>query len=850
MGPPPQGRPAGPPPGGRPAGPPPGRRHGAPQGPNPRQAPQAGPPRRQGPPSQHGVRPAARNAPPPGARPPGGRPPGPPPRTGGGSGGGNGGQPPRKKPVNKKKSSVWKTVRRTGYTLVALGMVIPVLAFMAAYVVQDVPEPGELQTNQVATVYASDGTSVISKIIPPEGNRTEVTLDQVPVDVRNAVLAAEDRNFYSNPGFSVTGFARAARDNLLGKEDAGGGSTITQQYVKQAVVGTERTITRKLEELVISSKMAREWSKDDILAAYLNTIYFGRGAYGIASASKAYFDKPVEEMTLEEGAVLAASIRLPSMLDPANNPDGALTRWNYVLDGMVAAGTLEQSKRETLEYPPYQPLGQVDNGGGASGPNGHIQTQVLQELSAAGIGETLLNQAGLEITTTIDPKAQAAAVEAARSNLEGQPEKLETAVVSVDPRTGGVRAYYGGEVGHGYDFANAGLQTGSSFKVFGLAAALEQGIPLSAMYDSSEMTVNGIDIGNAGDSTCGTCTIAEALKRSLNTSFYRLMLDLDGGPQAVADMAHQAGIPEEIPGVGPSLVGPNGEAPNNGIVLGQYLSRPLDMASAYATLAASGTYHEPYFVQKVTTSDGTVLLDRSNEKTGQERLDENVADNVTAAMEPIAEYSRNHGLAGGRPSASKTGTAQLGTTGENKDAWMVGYTPSLSTAVWVGTSEGTAIQTSGGASIYGSGLPSDIWKDTMDGALEGTPQEEFPEPGEIAGQAGVPSYTAPAPTTTEAPSSTFQLPTELIPPVRVTPKPVEILPGITIPIPGLVPREPQQAPQNGANSGQGATGDGGAGGPGNSGNDNSYGNGNGNGSPGNGGGADSEADDGQLIPGR
>ncbi|MFD4367035.1 transglycosylase domain-containing protein [Rhodococcus sp. NPDC058521] len=731
----------------------------------------------------------------------------------------------------RKKKSPWRTVRRVAYALVAIGLVVPILAFMAAYVVQDVPEPGELQANQVATIYGSDGSSVISKVVPPEGNRTEVTLDQIPKHVRDAALAAEDRDFYSNPGFSISGFARAARDNVTGADSAGGGSTITQQYVKQTMVGSERTLTRKMKELVISSKMAREWSKDDILAAYLNTIYFGRGAYGIDSAAKAYFNKPVGELSVEEGAVLASSIQLPSLLDPETNPEGAQARWNYVLDGMVSAGTLDAAARSTMQYPAYQPLAEVDNGSGASGPEGLIKNQVLRELGEAGISETLLNTAGLQITTTIDPKMQAAAVDSARSNMEGEPEELTTAVVSVDPRDGGVRAYYGGEDGQGYDFANAGLQTGSSFKVFGLAAALDQGIPLSQMYDSSDLTVNGIEISNAEGATCGTCTIAEALKRSLNTSFYRQMLELDGGPQAVADMAHKAGIPEDIPGVGPSLTGPNGEGPNNGVVLGQYLSRPLDMASAYATLAASGTFHTPHFVQKVTTNDGTVLLDRGTEQTADKRIDDNVADNVTAAMTPIAEYSKNHGLAEGRPSAAKTGTAQLGDSGENKDSWMVGYTPSLSTAVWVGTPDGQPLRNSNGAMIYGSGLPSDIWKDTMDGSLEGTEIEKFPKPGSIGGQAGVPTYSAPAPSTTSAPPSTkLELPTELIPSVTISPKPVEILPGITIPIPGLAPREQQQVPEEpqlgGPESGQ-------AGGPGagqgGNGNGNANGNANGNG---------------------
>ncbi|MGU3436250.1 transglycosylase domain-containing protein [Actinomycetes bacterium M1A6_2h] len=711
----------------------------------------------------------------------------------------SGGEPPDEPPSGgrgalTKKKSKWKVVRRTLYALIALGLVVPVLAFMVAYVVVDVPRPGDIKTDQVATVFASDGSSVLSTIVPPEGNRTDVTIDQIPVYVRDAVLSAEDRDFYTNPGFSVSGFARAARDNVLGKDTAGGGSTITQQYVKNAIVGSERSLTRKMRELVISSKMARQWTKDDILTAYLNTIYFGRGAYGIAAASDAYFGKPVDQLSIEEGAVLAAIIQQPSGLDPENNLAGATERWNYVLDGMVTMGKLDQSQRAAMQYPAWVPSTQADAGDAAdAGPNGLIKNQVLRELSDSGISGQDLNTAGLQITTTIDPKAQQAAVDAVNSNMQGEPAELRTASVSIDPRTGAVKSYYGGADGAGFDFANAGLQTGSSFKVMALAAALDQGIPLSKMFDSSPLTVNGIQISNVEGESCGTCTIAEALKRSLNTSFYRLELALNGGPQAIADMAHKLGIPDEVPGIGKTLVEPDGGPPNNGIVLGQYQSRVLDMASAYATLANSGTYHAPHFVQKVVAADGTVLLDRGAD-AGTQEVSAAVADNVTSAMKPIAAYSNGHNLAGGRQSASKTGTAQLGDTGENKDAWMVGYTPSLSTAVWVGTEQGLPLENSYGGPIYGSGIPSDIWKDTIDGTLEGTPNEQFPNPQPIAGQAGVPTYSAPAPATTTrsaAPSTPAPAAPTFEPPV-VVPSQVEIFPGITIPVPGLAPAEPAQ----------------------------------------------------------
>ena len=384
-----------------------------------------------------------------------------------------------------------------------------------------------------------------------------------------------------------------------------------------------------------------------------------------------------------------------------------------------------------------------------TGPNGLIERQVTKELlDLFDINEQTLNTEGLQITTTIDPKAQEAAEEAVVEYLDGQDPDMRTAVVSIDPRTGGVKAYYGGTDANGFDFAQAGLPTGSSFKVFALVAALQQGMGLGYQVDSSPVTVNGIKITNVEGGGCGTCNIAEALKRSLNTSYYRLMLKLKNGPQDVADAAHQAGIAESFPGVEHTLSEDGkGGPPNNGIVLGQYQTRVLDMASAYATLAASGMYHEPHFVQKVVNAQGQVLFDASTQdNTGEQRIDKAVADNVTSAMQPIAGYSNGHNLAGGRPSAAKTGTNQLGDTGDNRDAWMVGYTPSLSTAVWVGTTEGTKpLENKWGSPVYGSGLPSDIWKSTMDGALEDTDNESFPKPTEIGGYAGVPQAPPPPP---------------------------------------------------------------------------------------------------------
>jgi membrane peptidoglycan carboxypeptidase len=622
--------------------------------------------------------------------------------------------------------------------------------------------------------------------VPPEGNRVDVDINQVPQHVRAAVMAAEDRNFYTNPGFSFTGFARAVKNNIFGSGDTQGGSTITQQYVKNALVGSERAgvggLVRKAKELVISTKMSNEWSKDQVLQSYLNIIYFGRGAYGIGAASQAYFNKPVDQLTVAEGALLAALIQRPSALDPAVDPVASEKRWNWVLDGMVTIGTLSPSDRAQQVFPQTVPPDQARAEDQTSGPNGLIERQVTKELlDLFNIDERTLNTEGLQVTTTIDPRAQEAAENAVSKYMKGQDPEMRAAVVSIDPHTGAVKAYYGGDDANGFDFAQAGLQTGSSFKVFALIAALEQNIGLGYQVDSSPVTVNGIKITNVDGESCGTCSIAQALKQSLNTSYYRLMLKLKNGPVDVAAAAHQAGIAESFPGVDHTLSEDGkGGPPNNGIVLGQYQTRPIDMASAYATIASSGTYHAPHFVQRVVNSQGQVLFDASQQNNaGEKRIPDAVANNTIAAMQPIASYSNGHGLAGGRPSGAKTGTTQLGDTGANKDAWMIGFTPALSTAVWVGTTKGDKpLENKYGSPVYGSGLPSDMWKSTMDNALEGTPSETFPKPTEIGGYAGVPA-PPPAPRPVEAPPNVIQ-------------PSIEVAPGITIPVgpPQTVPAGP------------------------------------------------------------
>ena len=602
---------------------------------------------------------------------------------------------------------------------------IPALLFGFAYTQYDVPEPEELQPSQISTIVAGDGETQLAKLVPPEGNRRQVTLDEIPDYVEGSVLAAEDREFWTNSGFSFTGLGRAVLGKLTGDSTAGGGSTITQQYVKNTLVGDEYSYVRKIRELIYSVKMTNEWSKEEILNAYLNTVYFGRNAYGIEAASNAYFNKDAKDLTVEEGAMLAGLIQSPSVLDPWVDEERSQARWNYVMDGLVEMGELDSAERSQMAFPETRDPSEYSAYTEAPGAYGHIKNQVTGELARVGITEDQLATGGLKVTTTIDMTVQNASTDAAHEQLAVLQEDARAAAVTIDPATGAVRGYFGGDDSNGWDYANSPLQTGSVFKIMALAAALQQGIDLNTYYSSAPYQLPGSQtVTNVGGG-CGSCSIAEALKNSYNTSFLRLQDDLENKMQDTADMAHALGVARSLPGIEKTLT-ENGGTPYEGVVLGQYQSRPLDMATAMATLTNQGVWHQPHFVQKVENAAGEVLYENPTDG-GERRVSANVANNVISAMQPIAAWS-NGALAGGRPSASKTGTTQLGDTGTNKDAWMVGSTPQLATAVWVGTADNTsAIFNQWGGIMYGSDAPTKIWKSILDTSLANVEQQAFPQ---------------------------------------------------------------------------------------------------------------------------
>ncbi|GLZ52810.1 penicillin-binding protein [Actinomycetospora sp. NBRC 106378] len=677
---------------------------------------------------------------------------------------------------------LWRRRRRMGYAMLATCVGVPILTLTLGWLLIPVPNADSAVESQLNTVSFSDGT-VLARVAPGEqGNRQKVSIAQIPLPVQHAVLSAEDRTFYTNSGFDVSGIAKAAWKQVTGGQ--GGGSTITQQYVKNAMVGSEHSYFRKFKELIISAKITQEYSKDQVLEDYLNSIYFGRGAYGIQAASQAYFAKSVDQLTPAEGAMIAGLIQAPSQWDPAVNLQGSQRRWAYVLDGMVSQGWLSAGDRAIATFPMTIPPRKVGNGV-PDDDRGHIYNAVKDELKSLGIDEDALVTEGLQIQTTIDPQKQSDAVDAVRAEMKGKPGNLRTAAVSVDPRTGAILAYYGGDNGSGLDYAQVQKQAGSTFKPFVMLAALQHDPPIGISTQFDGQSVPGKTVRNVEGADCSNCTLKRAMTLSNNVVFTALGNEV--GPQAVADAAHQAGITAKL------------DNPNSGLALGNAEVTPVEMAAAYATFADDGVYHRPHLVQKVTTASGEVLYDGAADQ-GEQRIDPKVARNVTEAMRDVPTYDGAQ-LAGGRIAAGKTGTVQSHLDNQNNDAWMVGYTPSVVASVWVGTDDNTPIQYDDGRPIYGHGIPSDIWQNFMNGAVQGTPKQTF---GEFVPVAGTdPGTTATgegqqATTTTAAPTTASRAPETTssaapTPSAGPAPEPVPVEPGT--PAEGAAPQAPAQQPE-------------------------------------------------------
>ncbi len=614
--------------------------------------------------------------------------------------------------------------RRRGRWLLWLGAVIVgvvavgAIVFAVALARTTVPSPNELTTSEATVVYWADGRTEIGRL--NDSTRRSVPLADVPIDVQHAVLAAEDRGFYEHGGVSPIGIARAVWNNLTGGSTQGG-STITQQYAKNAYLTQARTWDRKVRELLLATKLETVVSKDSILEDYLNTIYFGRGADGIEAAAIAFFGVPASDLSVEQGAVLASMIKSPSRLAPEKDLPALKARWAYVMDAMVEQGWLTAQQRSTAQFPKIKKVRAKDRLGGQVG---FMLTMVEQQLVDLGFDETQIQRGGLQITTTFDQKAQKAATAAVRkAGPDTGTTGLRIGLAAVRPGTGEVVAIYGGRNFIDDQINNATrqfAQAGSTFKPFALAAATEQGIPLSSIWPGdSPSTVDGYTFDNYGNRSYGDVTLLQATQDSINSAYVHLESDI--GVDAVADAAQRAGVPADTPGI---------DQRNLTFVLGTSSPAAVDMATAYATFAARGRHVAPTVVTRVVGSNGGLLYEATPRPDAA--FDTDTADTVTYALtKVVTDGTAFAAQALGRPAAAKTGT-----TDDNKSAWFVGYTPQLATAVLMAKEDADGLPvslagTGGLTTVTGGSFPAAIWTAFMKGALAGLPRVDFapPPPG-------------------------------------------------------------------------------------------------------------------------
>ncbi|MEU4518414.1 transglycosylase domain-containing protein [Amycolatopsis sp. NPDC024027] len=675
-------------------------------------------------------------------------------------------------PAQRKKRR-WKIIRRVAYACVGVFFVVPAIAFVITYFMVDVPTAESVAAlqSQPITYYYADGKTVMGKEVPKSGNRQLLKPGEIPDVVKHAVYSAEDATFETNSGFDVTGILRAVFNQATGGQ--GGGSTISQQYIKKATENDAPTLTRKWTELAKSFKMNNQQSKEEIITGYLNIVYFGRGANGIQAAAKSYFNKDAKDLSASEAALLAGLIQGPSK---SENQDYAQRRWTYVMDQMVANKWLRADERTAAQFP--TPIPKNANKEQDSGKMTYqLQQRIKEELGAKGYDETKLFATGAKIYTTIDPAAQDAADQAVQEGMKGQTdEKLLAALVAVDPKTGGILAYnYGpetvkdkdGQDAIGQDRANQARNPGSSMKPFDLTGFLKMGGGLGDIFDGSDnRKFPGVakPVRNAGENeSCGPqCTVAKAMEISANTVFYDMVFN-KVKPKGVVTAAKQAGVRTTDEGGTATLF--DGD---NNISLGGGKTQvaPRDMASAYASFAGGGIYHEQHFVSKLTNAQDEVEFDENNIKSNpafdnDAAKSQQIAGNVTEALKPVIGHSSLK-CPPGHECAGKTGTQQYSPkegdpasyNNLNAQTWMVGYTPSVSAAVWVGGDGNQPLHDAKGKPIFGSTIAGPTWQNFLNLYLKGKPPEKFDKVDPLGKNVNEVTTTPPKPSDTPTPQET------------------------------------------------------------------------------------------------
>lgn len=618
---------------------------------------------------------------------------------------------PRRRAKKAKKAGPLRRIR----LFIALCLVVFAgLGFgyiFAAY--QSLPAVGNNMRPAVSSqVFDSHGRLITT--LHSDQNRLPIDINKVPQNLQNAFIAAEDNRFYEHIGIDPIGIFRAIFANLTNRGIAQGGSTITQQLAKNAFLSQEQTLKRKIQEAMLALEIEHKYSKKEILEMYMNQIYFGQGAYGIQTAAKTYFNKDVNELTLTQCAMLAGLPKSPNYYSPFNNLNEAKKRKNVVLDQMVKYGYVSAAEAEDAKN---QGLGLSKSHQSKEADEYASFIDYVSQQVAKKYGDDALYKEGLKIYTTMDVDKQHAAVRAMR-NLpnnytdENGLTQPQAAIVSIDPKTGHILAMVGGRGQDSFNRASMAVrQPGSAFKPFVYLTALQHDMTPDTTMNDQPVTYGSWSPKNAGGSYSGTMTLSDALAHSVNTIAVQLA-DQVGTKNIIAN-AKKMGITTL-----------DAKDDNLAMALGGLTKgvTPLEMASAYGTFANKGVHVKPTAIVKILDRNGNVLEDASTlekEETKTRVMSEREAYEMTTMLEGVIDHGTGTAAAIGRPAAGKTGT-----TDDNKDAWFVGYTPDIVTAVWIGDDTGSHSL----GEIYGGTIPAEIWKDYMSSATSDESGGDFSAP--------------------------------------------------------------------------------------------------------------------------
>jgi membrane peptidoglycan carboxypeptidase len=739
---------------------------------------------------------------------------------------GNRATPKKKAPVRRSKTqkaplSVRQRllkVLKWAVIVMASGFVLLTLLAVIVYQRTSIPNPNEEFQTQTTNIYYAGGKAKLGQFA--QQNRESIAYSEMPECIKQAVVAAENRSFWTDKGIDPKGILRAAFSNAQSGQITGGASTITQQYVKILYLNQERTYKRKIKEAILSLKLQRQKSKQEILEGYLNTIYFGRGAYGIQAASQAFFNKSAKDLTVPQCAVLASVLNNPTRMDPDRTGDSGvnqylLSRYRYVLSGMVDAGNLTDAEaaKASAALPKFPKQKQSSAKGGQKG---FMLTMIESELNQLGFSDQEITGGGLRVTTTFTKQAMAAAQDAVKENAptvarDGSKitdKQLHVAVASVQPGTGALVGFYGGQdfLKSELNWAEQGGMVGSTMKPFTLAAAIKQGFSLKSTWDGnspyhfagSSLTVHneGEQAGEANGHSYGAhITSLTALEQSVNTAFIDMSQSMDNGPKSIYETAKAMGIPgQDAEQSSPGIPDTSKDfyPKDTLITLGKAQISPINMANAYATIAAGGKRSDVHVVTKVVDRNGVVRYQWKN--NSKQAISEDVAADTSYALQQVVKSGTGRkALALGRPAAGKTGTAtapKCATCSEThvSSAWFVGYTPNLSTAVMYVRGKGREALDGWMPSYFGADYPTRTWLSTMQVALEGTDVEQFPAAAWLSGtppthghEAGLATPSkAPKPSKKPKPSKTPKatktpVTTSSAPPASLTPTPTQTI---------------------------------------------------------------------------